>query len=111
MMTTLALVLSIGNYLNGGTNRGQADGFDISALALLENTKDSENKINLVDYIVKQLISLYGKTFVDKLRTDLSACVDAGKFCLKNIVSDIHHFVSEAKNVKVCRFLHFICNF
>ena len=28
----LALILAVGNYLNGGTDRGQADGFDLETL-------------------------------------------------------------------------------
>lgn len=40
----LGLVLAVGNYLNGGTNRGQADGFDIETLGKLEAVKDAQGK-------------------------------------------------------------------
>lgn len=42
--TFLGLVLAMGNHLNGGTGRGQADGFEISALELLEGVKDPTGK-------------------------------------------------------------------
>ena len=40
----LGIILAVGNYLNGGTNRGQADGFDIESLAKLEGIKDATGK-------------------------------------------------------------------
>jgi len=40
----LGIVLAVGNYLNGGTNRGQADGFDIETLNKLEAVKDAQGK-------------------------------------------------------------------
>ena len=40
----LGLILAVGNYLNGGTNRGQADGFDLESLAKLEGIKDATGK-------------------------------------------------------------------
>ena len=35
----LELVLAFGNYMNGGTQRGQADGFDLRILARLKDVK------------------------------------------------------------------------
>mmetsp|Transcript_12751 Transcript_12751/g.31697 ORF Transcript_12751/g.31697 Transcript_12751/m.31697 type:complete len:1262 (+) Transcript_12751:44-3829(+) len=40
----LGCVLACGNYLNGGTNRGQADGFDLEQLAKLHLVKDNEGR-------------------------------------------------------------------
>ena len=40
----LGIILAVGNYLNGGTNRGQADGFDIETFAKLEGIKDTAGK-------------------------------------------------------------------
>eukprot|EP00913_Durusdinium_trenchii_P026569 g24925.t1 len=37
----LALILEVGNYLNGGTERGQADGFDLETLGKLDSVKDN----------------------------------------------------------------------
>ena len=38
------IILAVGNFLNGGTNRGQADGFDLESLAKLEGIKDATGK-------------------------------------------------------------------
>ena len=94
------VVLSVGNYLNGGTSRGQADGFDISMLAQLDVTRDTENKLNLVDFCAKEMIRLYGRPFLNQVLKDLDLCPDAAKYSLKTIVSDIHKFVHEVKNKK-----------
>lgn len=40
----LGLILATGNYLNGDTIRGQADGFDLEALGKLEGIKDPAGK-------------------------------------------------------------------
>jgi hypothetical protein len=37
----LSLVLAAGNYLNGGTGRGRADGFDLETLGKLDGVKDN----------------------------------------------------------------------
>eukprot|EP00913_Durusdinium_trenchii_P019259 g18101.t1 len=53
----LGIVLHVGNYLNGGTPRGRADGFALDTLLLMRTVKMSqENKAGtLVDYIVAQM--------------------------------------------------------
>ena len=35
----LQMILAMGNYMNGGTTRGQADGFHIEILCKLHNVK------------------------------------------------------------------------
>eukprot|EP00397_Hematodinium_sp_SG-2012_P015735 GEMP01016032.1.p1 GENE.GEMP01016032.1~~GEMP01016032.1.p1 ORF type:complete len:517 (+),score=132.65 GEMP01016032.1:190-1551(+) len=49
----LALMLACGNYLNAGTNRGDADGFDFDALTKLETVKDNDGKKNLVSFVIE----------------------------------------------------------
>lgn len=43
-----AVVLHAGNYINGGTNRGQADGFDLSVLGRLGMIKDAAGTGNMM---------------------------------------------------------------
>lgn len=47
----LSVVLFVGNYMNGGTNRGQADGFDLDALGRLDTSKSSMGGITLLQFI------------------------------------------------------------
>jgi len=50
----LAVILGVGNYLNGGTQRGRADGFDLDILGKLSELKASQQG-NLLDFIVGQV--------------------------------------------------------
>ena len=44
LRNVLGIVLAVGNYLNGGTNRGQADAFDLETFGKLEGIKDAAGK-------------------------------------------------------------------
>eukprot|EP00932_Pfiesteria_piscicida_P020365 SRR837773.7169.p1 GENE.SRR837773.7169~~SRR837773.7169.p1 ORF type:complete len:424 (-),score=68.41 SRR837773.7169:39-1280(-) len=50
----LATILAVGNYLNGGTPRGRADGFDIDTLAKLQELK-AMRQGTLLDFIVGEV--------------------------------------------------------
>ncbi|XP_048576930.1 formin isoform X2 [Nematostella vectensis] len=49
----LSIVLALGNYMNGSTTRGQADGFQLNALLKLKDVKSQDNKTNLLQYLVQ----------------------------------------------------------
>jgi len=51
----LTMVLAVGNYLNGGTKKGQAYGFKLSTLARLKQSKTVDNKSTLLHYLLSQL--------------------------------------------------------
>lgn len=64
----LRLVLLAGNYLNGGTPRGRADGFSVDVLLQLKTIKATKTTpqeegapvaANLVDYVVLQMEQTY----------------------------------------------------
>jgi len=61
VMHLLGLVLFAGNYLNGGTPRGRADGFAIDTLTQIRNVKMSQRgeSGSLVDYIAEQMEEAY----------------------------------------------------
>jgi hypothetical protein len=48
----LEVVLSVGNYMNGGTRKGGAYGFSLASLGKLVNTKSVDGQQNLLEYIV-----------------------------------------------------------
>lgn len=50
----LGLILQVGNYLNGGTPRGRADGFELDTLAKLGKLKASYQS-TLLDFLVAQM--------------------------------------------------------
>jgi hypothetical protein len=53
----LGVVLAIGNYMNGGTKRGQADGFKLDFIPKLMDTKDAHNQKSLMEYAITQLVT------------------------------------------------------
>ena len=54
--TLLSLVLAYGNYMNGNTQRGQADGFQLDVLLKLRDVKAKSSDMNLLQYTVKQYL-------------------------------------------------------
>ncbi|XP_053366029.1 formin-2 [Clarias gariepinus] len=53
VLQVLALVLTFGNFMNGGNrSRGQADGFTLDVLPKLKDVKSSDNSRSLLSFIV-----------------------------------------------------------
>eukprot|EP00008_Paramoeba_atlantica_P003453 CAMPEP_0201479978 /NCGR_PEP_ID=MMETSP0151_2-20130828/4586_1 /ASSEMBLY_ACC=CAM_ASM_000257 /TAXON_ID=200890 /ORGANISM="Paramoeba atlantica, Strain 621/1 / CCAP 1560/9" /LENGTH=667 /DNA_ID=CAMNT_0047861709 /DNA_START=57 /DNA_END=2060 /DNA_ORIENTATION=- len=61
--------LELGNYINGASSRGQADGFEITTLDKLSSTKDVTNTITLLEHGINQLKKRSPEilTFADEL--------------------------------------------
>ncbi|XP_078515576.1 formin-1 [Lissotriton helveticus] len=58
----LGLILAFGNYMNGGNRtRGQADGYGLEILPKLKDVKSRDNRISLVDYVVKYYLRHFDK--------------------------------------------------
>jgi len=45
----------LGNYMNGGTGKGQAYGFELSSLTSIKGSKSINNNVTLFDYVVEYL--------------------------------------------------------
>ena len=54
----MGIILAAGNRLNGGSRRGQADGFKIQVLSRLSATKDSSGKGTLLDYVAATALEM-----------------------------------------------------
>lgn len=50
----LGQILAVGNVLNGGSAKGQADGFDVPVFGKLTSMRDKEGK-SLIEYIMLQM--------------------------------------------------------
>jgi len=53
--TILAIVLKLGNFLNGGTRTGDASGFRLTCLEKLKSIKSVDGKTTLLHYLVYHL--------------------------------------------------------
>lgn len=51
----LGMALAMGNIINGGTPKGQSDGYDLAILEKLQTTKDNSNK-TMLSFIMKTLV-------------------------------------------------------
>ena len=80
----MGLVLAIGNYLNGGSKRGQADGFQLEILPKLNDTKGSSGD-TLLMYMMK-LIKKSHPNLVS-LPDDVSHVAECTRINLKDIDS------------------------
>jgi len=61
LQKVLALVLTYGNYMNGGNvTRGQADGFSLDILPKLKDVKSKDNNFTLLHFIVTKYIEVWG---------------------------------------------------
>ena len=49
---TLGMALAVGNIMNDGTAKGQADGFDFPVISKLNATKDNSGK-SLLSFIMR----------------------------------------------------------
>ncbi|GFP97687.1 formin-like protein 8 [Phtheirospermum japonicum] len=63
----LEAILKAGNRLNAGTNRGNAQGFNLNALCRLSDVKSTDGKTTLLHFVVEQVVRSEGKRFlIDK---------------------------------------------
>ena len=69
-MRIVSMALAIGNIMNGGTAKGQADGFDIAVLSNLQNLQDNQKR-SLLAYITRKL-DQEDENFADSMKNCLS---------------------------------------
>lgn len=75
----LYVVLHCGNYMNGGTSRGQADAFDLGILTRIKGIRDTPGgSISLQQYICNVCVQSFGRDFGTRLENELSEALRAG---------------------------------
>ncbi|XP_076960514.1 formin-like protein 4 [Bidens hawaiensis] len=63
----LEAILKAGNRMNAGTARGNAKGFNLSALRKLSYVKSSDGKTTLLHFVVEQVVRAEGKRRVTNI--------------------------------------------
>jgi len=101
----LELILLVGNYMNTGSKNGQAFGFEISFLPKLTSTKDVENKLTLLHYLVETIESKFPEllTFSEDLaHVDKAArvSVETIQKSLRQMDANINNLETDLKNTK-----------
>lgn len=90
----LSYVLTVGNILNGGTPKGQADGFNLDILSKIGSIKDTTNK-TLTQYICAQ-IKKDDESF-EGMRKDFTTLGDATKVPFAEIQSGMNKLKKDLK--------------
>lgn len=61
LLKLLEAILKAGNRMNAGTSRGNAQGFNLSALTKLSDVKSTNGKTSLLHFIVEQVVQSEGR--------------------------------------------------
>jgi len=100
----LGIVLCVGNYLNGGTPRGRADGFAIETLVQMRTVKMSQGERSgtLVDYLVQQMEKQYPGTLegmFDPCGGESASIKSAARYKLGDLTEETVSFKAAAEQL------------
>jgi len=95
LIQVFELILGVGNYLNGGTNRGQAYGFKLDALSKLADLRANTGG-TLLNYVAKVSEAKGIANFPEELK----AVNDASKESLQGAVGDLAKLKGELNLIK-----------
>ncbi|XP_040920666.1 inverted formin-2-like isoform X2 [Toxotes jaculatrix] len=90
------LILSVGNFLNYGTHTGNAEGFKISTLLKLTETKANKSRITLLHHILQEVEENHPDLL--NLPDDLEICEKAAGLNLESIQSEANALMKQLKN-------------
>ena len=94
----LEYLLSVGNYLNSGSNRGNAYGFKLSALPKLTEVRSVKKETSLFDYIVEEL---YKKDkYILICYQDFLDCPISTDVTIKGLVAETEIMQKDLSNVE-----------
>lgn len=101
----LELVLLIGNYMNSGSRKGQAFGFQINFLTKIKNTKSSDGKTTLMHFLAQIVENKYPEilNFAEELmHVDHAARVSPNQLQtnLNHIKKSIRELDTDLKNFR-----------
>lgn len=95
----ITMVLKIGNYLNFGTNKGKAVGFQMELLLQLSNIKSvGKVKISLLEYLIKSIRK--NDPSLLKFSNDLVTCDLASKIELTILEDKVKEFDKGLEKIK-----------
>ena len=85
----IALILSIGNYLNHGTNKGNAQGFSLNILSQLNTIRGcDQEKTPLIYFLLNSLTDRTQLNFI----TEFESCLKASRFEITDLDVKLSEF-------------------
>ncbi|KDR17398.1 Protein diaphanous, partial [Zootermopsis nevadensis] len=94
----LELILLVGNYMNSGSKNGQAFGFEINFLPKLTSTKDIENKLTLLHYLVETIENKFPELLT--FNEDLAHVDKAARVSVETIQKTLRQMESSIQNLE-----------
>jgi len=98
--TLLEIVLALGNYLNGGTNRGGTYGFKLKSLAKLSDCRSSnEHNFTLLSYL-STLLEKYYANVLQAVPTLAAVISEGARESLTETSAEAHKLLSGCTPIK-----------
>lgn len=97
LKAVLGVILSLGNYMNGGTIRGQADGFLLDILSKLPDTKAIDNETTFLQYAAH--VAYYDAPESRAIVSELKILRDASKISLSEVSESLYGLRAELKDL------------
>lgn len=94
----LQLILSLGNFLNGKTNRGDTYGFKLDTLKKIPDMKSADNKTNLLQYLATFIDKQYPE-LMNTLESEMAHVEKASKVSPNTLQSEISELRKGLDNV------------
>ncbi|XP_052001214.1 inverted formin-2-like [Xyrauchen texanus] len=92
------LILDVGNFLNYGSHTGNAEGFKISSLLKLTETKANKSRITLLHHILEEAELNHPELL--NLPEDIEACEKAAGINLESIQSETNALLKRLKDAE-----------
>ncbi|PRP83316.1 actin binding protein [Planoprotostelium fungivorum] len=92
------LVLAVGNYINGGTKRGEAFGFGLHTLARLSGFKTSDNSRSFVQYVYE--MAQKQKPDCLSFCNSMDSIAAASRVTLGGLLTDVSLLAKEYREAK-----------
>lgn len=92
------LILSVGNFLNYGTHTGNAEGFKISTLLRLTETKANKSRVTLLHHILQEAEENHPDLL--NVPADLEICAKAAGLSVDSIQSETNALNKRLKNAE-----------
>ncbi|XDV43794.1 hypothetical protein PO909_012201 [Leuciscus waleckii] len=90
------LILDVGNFLNYGSHTGNAEGFKISSLLKLTETKANKSRITLLHHILEEVELNHPELL--NLPEDIEACEKAAGVNLESIQAETNNLLKRLKD-------------
>uniref|UniRef100_A0A672K1Q5 Inverted formin 2 n=1 Tax=Sinocyclocheilus grahami TaxID=75366 RepID=A0A672K1Q5_SINGR len=92
------LILDVGNFLNYGSHTGNAEGFKISSLLKLTETKANKSRVTLLHHILEEAELNHPELL--KLTDDIEACEKAAGVNLDSIRAETSHLLKRLRDAE-----------